>query len=322
MSADVLAVMEHRRGEVRDVSLEVLGAAKKLAEGGRVTAVCLGAPGAAEKLAPLCDRLVLVDDPALTDYNPEPYQKTLADLVAAHAPALVLMGHTPQGLDLAPALAAEAGWPLATDAVELAWEGEVLTGRRDVFGGKLTAHFRLAPGAVVAATVRQGSFEPPPPGPGAEIARIGAPSFPDKLARRFIQYLEAAPGEVDITQADILVSVGRGIGKPENIEIAVELAQLLGGAVSCSRPVADAQWLPKDRQVGTSGKTVKPKVYLALGISGAFQHQAGMKNAGTIIAVNKDPRAPIFGLAHFGLVADLFDVVPKLIDKIKAARVC
>jgi electron transfer flavoprotein alpha subunit len=322
VSADVLAIMEHRRGEVRDVSLEVLGAARKLADGGRVTAVLLGAPGAADKIAPLCDRLVVVDDPALADYDPGPYLKTVADVAASHGPALVLMGHTPQGLDLAPALAAAEGWPLATDVVDLAWEGDVLTGRREVFGGKLTAHFRLAAGAVVAATVRQGSFEPPDPGPGAEIARIGAPAFSEKFARRFIQYLEAAPGEVDITQADILVSVGRGIGKPENIEIAAELAGLLGGAVSCSRPVADAQWLPKDRQVGTSGKTVKPKVYLALGISGAFQHQAGMKGAATIIAVNKDPRAPIFGVAHFGVVADLFEVVPKLIEKVKAARTC
>jgi electron transfer flavoprotein alpha subunit len=320
VSADVLAIIEHRRGEVRDVSLEVLGAARKLADGGRVTAALLGAPGAADQIAPYCDRLVVVDDPALADYNLEPYQKTVAELTASHAPALVLMGHTPQGLDLAPALAAAEGWPLATDVVDLDWDGEVLTGRREVFGGKLSAHFRLAPGAVVAATVRQGSFEPPEPGPGAEIAQIGPPSFPDKFARRFLQYLEAVPGEVDITQADILVSVGRGIGKPENIDIANELAGLLGGAVSCSRPVADAQWLPKDRQVGTSGKTVRPKVYLALGISGAFQHQAGMKGAGTIIAINKDPRAPIFGVAHFGVVADLFDVVPKLTEKVKAAK--
>jgi len=320
VSADVLAVIEHRRGEVRDISLEILGAARKLADGGRVTAVLLGAPGAAEQLSARCDRLVLVNDPALADYNLEPYQRVIADLVAAHAPALVLMGHTPQGLDLAPALAATQGWPLATDAVDLAWDGDVLTGRRDVFGGKLSAHFRLAAGPVVAATIRQGSFEPSQAGPAAEVAEIGPPAWPDHFARRFLGYVEAAPGEVDITQADVLVSIGRGIGKPENIDIAVELAGLLGGAVSCSRPVADAKWLPKDRQVGTSGKTVRPKVYLALGISGAFQHQAGMKNAGTIIAVNKDPRAPIFGVAHFGVVADLFDVVPKLIDKVKAAK--
>ncbi|MBU0513833.1 MAG: electron transfer flavoprotein subunit alpha/FixB family protein [Proteobacteria bacterium] len=315
-----MALIEHRRGEVRDISLEILGAARVLAGDGRVIAACLGAPGAAEELAPRCDRLVLVNDPALADYNPEPYQQVVADLVAAHAPALVLMGHTPQGLDLAPALAAAEGWPLATDVVDLAWDGDVLTGRREVYGGKLSAHFRLVRGPVVAATIRQGAFEPPAPGPGAEVAEIGPPAWSDQFARRFIGYLEAAPGEVDITQADVLISIGRGIGKPENIEIANELAGLLGGAVSCSRPVADAKWLPKDRQVGTSGRTVRPKVYLALGISGAFQHQAGMKNSGTIIAVNKDPRAPIFGVAHFGVVADLFDVVPKLIEKVRAAK--
>ena len=127
-------------------------------------------------------------------------------------------------------------------------------------------------------------------------------------------------GDVDITQADIIVSIGRGIKDADNVPIAQGLADTLGGVVACSRPVADKKWLPKERQVGTSGKTVKPKVYIALGISGAFQHQAGMKNAGTIIAVNKDPKAPIFGIAHYGIVDDLFKVVPALTEKIKELR--
>jgi electron transfer flavoprotein alpha subunit len=140
------------------------------------------------------------------------------------------------------------------------------------------------------------------------------------LAKRFLQYVEAAVGEVDITQADILVSVGRGIKEAANIPMVKEFADAIGATLSCSRPVVDKKWLPKDRQVGTSGKTVKPKIYVAVGISGAFQHIAGMKGAGTVIAINKDPKAPIFGVATYGIVADLFKIVPVLKDKVKELR--
>ena len=170
-------------------------------------------------------------------------------------------------------------------------------------------------------TVRSGAFpvleKEPLPG---EIVSVPSPLTDEGLAKRFLQYVEAVVGEVDITQADILVSVGRGIKDAENIPIVKELADALGGALACSRPVVDKKWLPKDRQVGTSGKTVKPKVYIAIGISGAFQHVAGMKNAGTIIAVNKDPKAPIFSVARYGIVADLFKIVPVLKDKIKELK--
>ena len=157
------------------------------------------------------------------------------------------------------------------------------------------------------------------PFPG-EIVSVPSPLTDEGLARRFLQYVEAAVGEVDITQADVLVSVGRGIKEAENIPLVKELADMLGGALSCSRPVVDKKWLPKDRQVGTSGKTVKPKVYIAIGISGAFQHIAGMKGAGTMIAINKDPKAPIFGVAQYGIVADLFKIVPVLKEKLKELR--
>ena len=139
----------------------------------------------------------------------------------------------------------------------------------------------------------------------------------EELAKRFLEYVEAAVGEVDITQADILVSVGRGIKEAENIPMVKELADAMGAALACSRPVVDKKWLPKGCQVGTSGKTVKPKVYVAIGISGAFQHIAGMKGAGTVIAINKDPKAPIFNIAHYGIVADLFKVIPVLKEKVK-----
>ena len=153
-----------------------------------------------------------------------------------------------------------------------------------------------------------------------EIVSVPSPLTAEGLAKRFIQFVEAAVGEVDITQADILVSVGRGIKEADNLPMVKELADILGGTLSCSRPIVDKKWLPTDRQVGTSGKTVKPKVYVAIGISGAFQHVAGMKGAGTVIAINKDPKAPIFSVAHYGIVGDLFKIVPILKDKVKTLR--
>jgi electron transfer flavoprotein alpha subunit len=170
-------------------------------------------------------------------------------------------------------------------------------------------------------TVRSGAFpaleKEALPG---EIRELPSPLSDEGLARRFLQFVEAAVGEVDITQADILVSVGRGIKEADNIPMVKELADAIGGTLSCSRPVVDKKWLPKDRQVGTSGKTVKPKVYIAIGISGAFQHVAGMKGSGTVIAINKDPKAPIFGVATYGIVADLFKIVPVLREKIKGMK--
>ena len=165
-------------------------------------------------------------------------------------------------------------------------------------------------------TVRSGAFpaveKESLPG---EIIKFPSPLTAESLAKRFLQYVEAAIGEVDITQADILVSIGRGIKSAENIPMIKEFADAIGGTLSCSRPVVDKRWLPKDRQVGTSGKTVKPKVYIAIGISGTFQHVAGIKSAGTVIAINKDPKAPIFNVANYGIVTDLFKIVPVLKDK-------
>jgi electron transfer flavoprotein alpha subunit len=146
------------------------------------------------------------------------------------------------------------------------------------------------------------------------------PSLPEALGKRFVEWVQEAAGAVDITQADVLVSVGRGIGDKENVDVGQSLAQSLGATLSCSRPVVDSHWLPKEHQVGISGKTVKPKVYIALGISGAFQHVTAMKNSGVIIAVNKDPKAPIFRVAHYGIVGDLFKIVPALTKAVKAAR--
>jgi electron transfer flavoprotein alpha subunit len=192
---------------------------------------------------------------------------------------------------------------------------------RKMYSDKVSARigFRGAKNCLI--TVRPGSFPAEIDAAyDGEVISVPSPLTTEIQARKFVEFLEAAAGEVDITRADILVSVGRGIGDAENIPLAEALAQALGATLSCSRPVVDKKWLPKERQVGTSGKTVKPKVYIALGISGAFQHVAGMKNSGTIIAVNKDPKAPIFNFAQYGIVDDLFKVLPALTEKAKALR--
>ncbi|MFH1058901.1 MAG: electron transfer flavoprotein subunit alpha/FixB family protein [Pseudomonadota bacterium] len=318
----VLVIAEHREGMLREATLEALGAALALAPsvGGKVvTAVLADEPEAVA--APLMDRapaLRLIAHPELKNFNPEFYLPALMDLVAGLAPALVLLPHSSQGLDLAPALAGRLNAPLVTDCVGLDWADGALSARRLVYGGKVAESQSLKPAPLVVATLQSGAFEAAPAGAAAASESVQLTDLAPRHARRFLGYLRGAAEDVDIAAADILVSVGRGIGGEDNLPLAQALADALGATLSCSRPVADAGWLPKSRQVGTSGKTVRPKVYLALGISGAFQHQAGMKGAATIIAVNKDPRAPIFQIAHYGIVEDLFKVLPALTTAVKA----
>jgi electron transfer flavoprotein alpha subunit len=263
----------------------------------------------------------LIEDERLEAFNSETYEKVLIQLITERKPSLTLISHTAMGMDFAPSLATRLKMPLATDCIGIDVAGETFSLTRQLYAGKVNAAVSFLKEGPYMITVRSGAFpvleKEPLPG---EIVSVPSPLTDEGLAKRFLQYVEAVVGEVDITQADILVSVGRGIKDAENIPIVKELADALGGALACSRPVVDKKWLPKDRQVGTSGKTVKPKVYIAIGISGAFQHVAGMKNAGTIIAVNKDPKAPIFSVARYGIVADLFKIVPVLKDKIKELK--
>jgi electron transfer flavoprotein alpha subunit len=225
------------------------------------------------------------------------------------------------GMDFAPSLAAHLKMPLATDCIGIEVEGETCSVTRQLYGGKINASVSFVKQGPYVASLRPGAFPVLEKNPLAgEIVSHPSPLADEGLARRFLQYVEAAVGEVDITQADILVAVGRGIKEAANIPLVKEFADAIGGVLACSRPVVDKKWLPKGCQVGTSGKTVRPKVYIAIGISGAFQHVAGMKGAGTVIAINKDPKAPIFNVAQYGIVADLFKIVPVLKDKIKELR--
>ncbi|MBU1273798.1 MAG: electron transfer flavoprotein subunit alpha/FixB family protein [Proteobacteria bacterium] len=318
----VLVIAEHRQGALREATLECLGAALSLAPslGGQVTAALLAddPQSLAGELQGRAHGLKLYAHPELAAYNPELYLPVLADIIAASQPSLILMPHSSQGMDLAPALAGRLGLPLVTDCAGLSWSDGALSVQRNVYGGKAVLDLALKPAATVVATLQAGAFQAPPAGAAPTASdRTALTELAPRHARRFLEYLAGVVEDVDIAEADILVSVGRGIGGPDNVPQAQALAEALGATLSCSRPVADAGWLPKSRQVGTSGKTVRPKIYLALGISGAFQHQAGMNNSGTIIAVNSDPRAPIFQVAHYGIVADMFEVLPKLTELFK-----
>ena len=322
---EIIVVAEHRRGEMRDVTWEMLSKGRQLAEtlGAELGVALLGkgVNSLAEALKPNVHRVFLIEDDRLEAYNSETYEKVLTQILTERKPILTLIGHTSQGMDFAPSLAAHLKMPLAPDCIGMDVDGEAFALTRQLYGGKVNvaASFLKKPPYMV--TVRSGAFPVVEKNPLAgEILPIPSPLTDEGLAKRFIEFVEAAVGEVDITQADIIVSVGRGIKEAANIPLVKELADALGGALACSRPVVDKKWLPKDRQVGTSGKTVKPKIYIAIGISGAFQHIAGMKGAGTIIAVNKDPKAPIFGVAQYGIVGDLFKLVPVLKDKIKELR--
>ncbi len=322
---EIIVVAEHRRGELRDVTLEMLSKGRHLAESvGAELGVALLGSGVnplAEVLKPKAHRVFLVEDQNLDVYNSETYEKVLTQLITERKPLLTLIGHTAMGMDFAPSLAAHLNMPLATDCIGMDAAGEAFSLTRQLYGGKVNATVSFLKKGPHVVTVRSGAFpileKEALPG---DMVKVPSPLTEESLAKRFLQYVEAAVGEVDITQADILVSVGRGIKEAENIPMVKELADAIGGTLSCSRPVVDKKWLPKDRQVGTSGKTVKPKVYVAIGISGAFQHIAGMKGAGTVIAINKDPKAPIFGVATYGIVADLFKIVPVLKDKVKELR--
>jgi electron transfer flavoprotein alpha subunit len=322
---EILVLAEHRRGELRDVTWEMLSKGRQLGDAlGAELSVALfgkGVTALAETLKSKANRVLLVEDDRLESFNTEPYEKVLGQLFTERKPSLVLIGHTAMGMDIGPGLATLLKTPLATDCIGIDPEGDRFSVTRQVYGGKVNAKVSFLKEGPYLFTVRPGAFPVVEKDPLAgEILSLPSPLTDEALARRFIEFVEAAAGEVDITQADILVSVGRGIKDPENIPIVKELADALGAVLSCSRPVVDKKWLPKACQVGTSGKTVKPKVYIAIGISGAFQHLAGMKGAGTVIAINKDPKAPIFNVAQYGIVGDLFKIVPVLKEKAKEIR--
>lgn len=320
----ILVLAEHRLGALRDVSFEMLTAANEVAGqlGGEVVTVLLGnqVDEMAERLAGYSDKVLYVDDPLFGDYNSDKYQVAMAALIDQENPDVVLVGHTTQGVDMAPALAVQKNAAYVADVIGLKVVDGALQAVRTYYQGKVNADYAVKGEGLVLLTMRESCYSVTDPVKQGAVEKVASPLTEDIAYRKFLEYVEAAVGDVDITQAEVLVSVGRGIKEPKNLDIIEELAKELNAEISCSRAVVDAGWLPHERQVGTSGKTVKPKVYLAIGISGAFEHVAGCKGAKNIIAINKDPNAPIFTVATYGIVDDLFKVVPALTAKIRELK--
>jgi electron transfer flavoprotein alpha subunit len=305
-----LVVAEHLRGRVRDVTYELVGAAREL--GGPIS-VALVVSDPAKFVSELnvegVDELVVV--PVETDeFENDVYQQALEALIAEREPRVILLGFTVNGMGYGPAVAAKLGLGFASDVHAVRMEGESLVAQRSFYGGKVVAELEFPEQTPVLLMLRPTVWAPVT-GPGdSSRSELSIPSPQSRARHR--DFVEVAAGRVDITTADFLLSIGRGVGERDNIPTFERLAEKMGAVLSVSRPLVDAGWMPSERQVGQSGKTVKPKVYLALGISGAVQHLAGMKGSGTIVAVNTDPEAAIFGVADYGAVIDLFDVAEEL----------
>ncbi|MCI0443738.1 electron transfer flavoprotein subunit alpha/FixB family protein [bacterium] len=321
MSNDVFVIAEHLKGKLEDVTFELLGKGRDLAEafGGKLTAILLGSGvkdltnqmGAAHKV-------IYADHDQLRDYNPEAYSKVLVGSIQSRNPKLILVANTSMGMDLAAGLSVDLNLPLVAYATAFNVENDRLIVTSQLYGGKVSVESECE-GERYIASVIAGSF-PAEKGKvegSPEIEEVNDTNFIAEARVRFKKLIEPEGGDVDITQQPILVSVGRGIQSADNIPIVQELADSLGGALSSSRPIVDSKWLPKTRQVGKSGVKVKPKLYFAVGISGAPEHIEGMKDAELILAINTDPKAPIFDYAHYGVTADLFEIVPALTAKLK-----
>ena len=323
---EIFVLTEHRQGKIRDVTFEMLTKGRELAEktSSELTAVLLGknVKEYAKNLSEYANKVIVVEDSKLENFNSVAYQKVLSKLIEKHKPLLTLIGHTSFGVDLAPRLATALNIPLATDCIDIAFNNGTLFVTRQMYGGKVNVRAKVKESESYMVTVRPATFQPEKPETpmNGEILEEASPLTEEITEKRFIEYVLPPPGGVDITAADVLVAIGRGVKDAKNIPLIEDLAKSLGGVLACSRPIVDKGWLPNDRQVGTSGKTVKPKLYIALGISGAFQHVLGMKNSDLIIAVNKDPKAPIFSFADYGIVDDLFKIVPQLKEKINEIK--
>jgi len=319
MSQDVLVVIEHLRGEVAEISYVMLAAARTLADGlgGRVIAVLLGqtAQRLAEDLA--ADEVLYIEHPGLAEFTPEGYQKTLERVVRDRKPRVLLMGSTSIGSDVASVLSARLQLALISSCRSVSAEGKIFS---QICGGKIMAETALPETTTLITMVPGG--HPAEAGHSTQapaLTTLAAPAL-EGIRVSLKQYFEPEAGDVDISREPILVAIGRGIQNGDNVELAQGLADALGGAVCGSRPVVDQGWLPASRLVGKSGKRVKPKMYLALGISGAPEHVEAVTQAEVLLAVNTDAAAPIFNVARYGSTHDLFELVPALTAAIQKAK--
>jgi electron transfer flavoprotein alpha subunit len=326
MPDTILVIVEQREGKLNRVSWETLAAGQAIAAqtGWMLEAAVAGAPSVAgEVAAKKVSKVYALESPQLATYTPDAFAAALKQFIALKQPRLVLMPHTYQVRDFIPKLATTLGRTAITDCIGYRKEGDKLLFSRQMFQGKFAADVSFSCDPPWFVTFQNGAFRGDRVEAGAGAAPVETINIEiaDGVIRNKPQEVfKETKQAVDLTQAEIIVSVGRGIKEQKNIEVAKQLAEALGGELAASRPICDSGWLPMDRQIGSSGQTVAPKLYLALGISGAIQHIVGMKGAKTIIAVNKDSEAPIFEIADYAVVGNLFDIVPPLIEEVKKAK--
>ena len=322
--ARIFAYVVHKAGAVDDSAFELAAAARKIDSTASPTAILTGwgadLDAACNALQASYAEIWKIAAETLAYPNAELVRKALAKALPSNS--IVLVAHEHFGIDLAPGLSIKMNSAFVSDVVDIAGiEDADLKVVRQEFGGQVSAHVRcdISSGAVI--TIRPGAFKPLE-GPAISGTVVDKSPAVGSLAagRRYLETVVAEAGDVDITKYNVLLSIGRGIQEKANVAIALDLADAMGAAVSCSRPVVDAKWMEKSRQVGSSGKTVKPKVYLACGISGAFQHLAGIKGSPFLIAINKNPKAPIFQVADIGIVDDILEFLPELTNKVREIR--
>ena len=313
----IFVVAEHKDSKLKSITSESLVFAQRLGRefGQPITAVVLGAgvaPLAEELKTKKIDRVVVAEHADLAEYSPDSYVAVLKAIFDKEKPFVVLTGHTTQGMDFTPRLAVSMRRPLIAGCVEYEKQGDRLILTRQIFNAKMNMKTGVRGGPPYFATVSPGAFPADElvAGGDAEVIQFSAPVAASR--RKLVERIGVQKGKVDLSSAPIIVSGGRGLKQKENFNIIFELAEAIGGSVGASRPVVDAEWLPREYQVGSSGQTVSPRLYVAVGISGAIQHLVGMQTARCIVAINKDAEAPIFKVAHYGIVDDLFKVVPAL----------
>ncbi|MEO5937341.1 MAG: electron transfer flavoprotein subunit alpha/FixB family protein [Terriglobales bacterium] len=327
MADTILVVVEQREGKLNRVSFETLKGAQGIAaETGWTLEVAVVGAGVGEIAAEVAKakvaKVYAVENAACAHYTPDAYAAVLKKFIGDRGPKLVLMPHTYQVRDFAPKLTTSLNRTLISDATGYRKDGDKLIFVRQMFQGKFAADVSFAGEAPYFATFQTGAFR----GDQVEMGGAAAPvetvnvDAAAIIRNKPMEIFKEAKQAVDLTQAEIIVSVGRGIKEQKNLEMVKQLAEALGAEIAASRPICDSGWLPMDRQVGSSGQTVAPKLYLALGISGAIQHIVGMKGSRSIIAINKDAEAPIFEIADFGIVGDIFQIVPPLIEEVKKAK--
>jgi electron transfer flavoprotein alpha subunit len=320
MSQDIYVVIEHLRGQIADISYTMLAAARELAPsaGGKVVAVLLGhnAKDLAKDFA--ADQVLYLDHEVLAEFTSDAYQKALSGLISKDQPRAVLFGNTSIGADVASVLSMRLGSPLVSSCRSFTKEGKFVS---QICGGKIMAEGEL-PSPTALVTMVPGGYQPDQ-GRSVEsppVTESAVPEF-DALRVTLSKYIEPESTDVDISKEPLLIAVGRGIQNKDNIELAENLAQAIGGVVCGSRPVIDQGWLATSRLVGKSGRQVKPKIYFALGISGAPEHVEAITQSDTIIAVNTDPKAPIFDIAKYGIQMDIFELIEVLTEQLKTVRV-